>query len=152
MKNKKISVILSVIIIVILGSIYYTSVGFTKPVPNTAKVILLADSTTPVYTCPMHPEVTSDKPGQCPKCGMDLVLKEDKSKDKSMNMNGCMDKCKEMGCNMENCKGESGACKDCKEDCKNMMKSDGKKMDEKKMDKDCKMGNDKDCKSKCMGK
>jgi len=25
------------------------------------------------YTCPMHPEVTSDKPGSCPKCGMDLV-------------------------------------------------------------------------------
>lgn len=28
-----------------------------------------------VYTCPMHPEVTSDKPGRCPKCGMKLVLK-----------------------------------------------------------------------------
>ena len=27
------------------------------------------------YTCPMHPEVNSDKPGQCPKCGMDLVQK-----------------------------------------------------------------------------
>jgi len=25
------------------------------------------------YACPMHPEVTSDKPGSCPKCGMDLV-------------------------------------------------------------------------------
>ena len=25
------------------------------------------------YTCPMHPEVKSDKPGDCPKCGMDLV-------------------------------------------------------------------------------
>jgi len=29
-----------------------------------------------VYTCPMHPEVTSDKPGKCPKCGMELVEKE----------------------------------------------------------------------------
>lgn len=26
-----------------------------------------------IYTCPMHPEVTSDKPGSCPKCGMKLV-------------------------------------------------------------------------------
>lgn len=27
------------------------------------------------YVCPMHPEVTSDKPGNCPKCGMKLVKK-----------------------------------------------------------------------------
>lgn len=25
------------------------------------------------YTCPMHPEVISNQPGKCPKCGMDLV-------------------------------------------------------------------------------
>ena len=24
------------------------------------------------YVCPMHPEVTSDRPGACPKCGMAL--------------------------------------------------------------------------------
>src|SRR5260370_13966431 len=29
-----------------------------------------------VYVCPMHPEVTSSSPGQCPKCGMDLVPKK----------------------------------------------------------------------------
>jgi len=29
-----------------------------------------------VYTCTMHPEVNADKPGVCPKCGMDLVEKE----------------------------------------------------------------------------
>jgi hypothetical protein len=29
-------------------------------------------STKPYY-CPMHPEVESDHPGKCPKCGMDLV-------------------------------------------------------------------------------
>jgi Cu(I)/Ag(I) efflux system membrane fusion protein len=26
-----------------------------------------------VYTCTMHPEVQKDKPGNCPKCGMELV-------------------------------------------------------------------------------
>ena len=26
-----------------------------------------------LYTCPMHPQVLSDRPGQCPICGMDLV-------------------------------------------------------------------------------
>ncbi|MBI2942880.1 MAG: efflux RND transporter periplasmic adaptor subunit [Candidatus Wallbacteria bacterium] len=25
-----------------------------------------------IYTCPMHPEITADKPGSCPKCGMNL--------------------------------------------------------------------------------
>ncbi len=25
------------------------------------------------YTCPMHPSVRADKPGDCPECGMHLV-------------------------------------------------------------------------------
>ncbi len=29
-----------------------------------------------VYTCPMHPEIIRDKPGNCPICGMKLVKKE----------------------------------------------------------------------------
>jgi len=32
-----------------------------------------AKSVKAAYTCPMHPQVTSDKPGKCPICGMDLV-------------------------------------------------------------------------------
>jgi CopA family copper-resistance protein len=28
-----------------------------------------------IYTCPMHPDVKADKPGKCPKCGMDLIKK-----------------------------------------------------------------------------
>lgn len=27
------------------------------------------------YSCPMHPEVTSDVAGKCPKCGMELIEK-----------------------------------------------------------------------------
>ena len=41
------------------------------------------------YTCPMHPEIISDKPGNCPICGMDLVKKEiggEAIKDISLNI------------------------------------------------------------------
>ena len=46
----------------------HSSHNRTEPAP------VAAPSTT-VYSCPMHPEVTSDKPGTCPKCGMALVKK-----------------------------------------------------------------------------
>lgn len=31
------------------------------------------DNTIDHYTCPMHPQIRADKPGQCPICGMNLV-------------------------------------------------------------------------------
>ena len=47
-------------------------------VTNSAPANTNSASATPsavkqLYTCPMHPDVISDKPGQCPKCGMNLV-------------------------------------------------------------------------------
>ncbi len=39
---------------------------------NPARVAT-ADKT--IYTCPMHPEIEQDHPGDCPKCGMPLELK-----------------------------------------------------------------------------
>ena len=33
-------------------------------------------SETQKYTCPMHPEVEKNEPGQCPICGMNLVPRE----------------------------------------------------------------------------
>jgi len=38
------------------------------------------------YTCAMHPEVLSDKPGKCTKCGMALVKKAPGKKAEKMKM------------------------------------------------------------------
>lgn len=44
---------------------------------KTALTLRLGDSPQATrYTCSMHPEVVSDKPGKCPKCGMNLTPPE----------------------------------------------------------------------------
>ena len=58
---------------------------FTIAITCAAMVLLAAGVSTPsfaaqgnvYYTCPMpeHADVMMDKPGKCPKCGMDLVAK-----------------------------------------------------------------------------
>lgn len=37
---------------------------------------MTCDEMSKTYTCPMHADVKSDKPGKCPKCGMDLKEKK----------------------------------------------------------------------------
>ena len=37
--------------------------------------IVESSAAKPIYTCPMHPEVQQDHPGECPKCGMTLEPK-----------------------------------------------------------------------------
>ena len=49
---------------------------------NNAKTEQLAKNE--MYTCTMHNEVMSDKPGKCPKCGMTLV--KQKMTDEQMKM------------------------------------------------------------------
>ena len=55
------------------------------PIPARSQALALTSATLPdvrttsptttpaVYTCEMHPEVLSNQPGKCPKCGMKLV-------------------------------------------------------------------------------
>ncbi len=55
--------------------------------PSESKVEAMMDSKEehvakhgdPLYVCPMHPQIQQGEPGNCPICGMDLVLKEVKS-------------------------------------------------------------------------
>jgi FtsP/CotA-like multicopper oxidase with cupredoxin domain len=49
-------------------------------VAQMADPVAVAQTAGPVsYACPMHPEITSDQPGRCPKCGMKLVPVESSS-------------------------------------------------------------------------
>ncbi len=44
-----------------------------------------------IYTCPMHPEVISKVPADCPKCGMNLVKKELEIDANNTNDNNVLD-------------------------------------------------------------
>ena len=61
-----VSAMVAVVLIIGAGSVGMVAAASKKAVVAAAVV----------YSCPMHPEVVSDKPGKCPKCGMDLVLKK----------------------------------------------------------------------------
>src|SRR5690242_15542448 len=43
---------------------------------NSRNVKVTANEKEDVYTCSMHPQIISHKPGRCPICGMNLVKKE----------------------------------------------------------------------------
>ncbi len=59
------------------GKTYYFCCEGCKAsfVKDPEKYIQKKEEMKAVYTCPMHPDVKSDKPGKCPKCGMKLEKK-----------------------------------------------------------------------------
>jgi Heavy metal binding domain len=56
----------------IIVAFVLTLTAVTRPL-NAQEAKPSATVTATKYTCVMHPEVVSDKPGKCPKCGMELV-------------------------------------------------------------------------------
>jgi hypothetical protein len=63
--------------IIVLSFAALTALAFINCSNSSSKETATEQTAGKVYTCPMHPEVKSDKPGQCPKCGMALVEKKD---------------------------------------------------------------------------
>lgn len=70
MKTKS---IILVVLTIVFCSFQNTSAQNTFEKQDTT---LTLGSTKIIYTCPMHSEIISDKPGTCPKCGMKLVKLE----------------------------------------------------------------------------
>ena len=80
MKKKIIMTVVAVVTTLVFAacsgsSTKQTSTSFTDK-NDTTKLM----GTSVKYTCTMHPEVISDTPGACPKCGMTMVIKEMKNK------------------------------------------------------------------------
>lgn len=59
---------------------------FSQSIDKEAKIDSTGITKTVQYTCSMHPEILSDKPGTCPKCGMQLVEKSKGADNKKMKM------------------------------------------------------------------
>ena len=80
---KRFMVIISVMFLsLVIGGIQTFSQTQTQPVNKASNE--QSENVKSMYTCPMHPELTSAKPGTCPKCGMNLVKKQ-MDKEKSNN-------------------------------------------------------------------
>ena len=58
--------------LILAGMVGAVIFGKREGGPHQARPTPAAD-TAAMFTCPMHPEVRQDHPGQCPICGMDLV-------------------------------------------------------------------------------
>ncbi|MDP3468583.1 MAG: heavy metal-binding domain-containing protein [Daejeonella sp.] len=63
--------------IAILGLLFSSACNSTEKPAEAATDSIATQTAGEGYTCPMHPEIKSDKPGTCSICKMDLVKDSD---------------------------------------------------------------------------
>src|SRR5947209_8301057 len=67
-------VLISIIILAATGAVsYFAWTKWIHPAEQNKTLSKETDSDIEYYHCGMHPWITSDKPGKCPICGMNLV-------------------------------------------------------------------------------
>ena len=81
MKTKNLILLMLTLTAFIVAAV--PAIGQNKSVTDSSK------QDTVIYTCTMHPEIQSNQPGACPKCGMALVQKKSSSSDHKMDMMMC---------------------------------------------------------------
>lgn len=72
MKIKLIIISVIIIVIALVGFYFYS---------KSAKELSHENHTETIYTCSMHPQISKNKPGNCPICGMQLIEKNILSKE-----------------------------------------------------------------------
>ncbi len=74
--NKKVLIVLAVVVVAGAGVGWWYAQSMAS---HKHQLVKMTDEQGKVYyTCPMHPQVKQDQPGNCPICGMKLVKREDK--------------------------------------------------------------------------
>jgi hypothetical protein len=74
-----------ILILSIVATICAASAVFAQTIQSSSVSVSPSSSRAQKYTCRMHPEVVTDYPGKCPKCGMTLVPLKPKSKPSTSN-------------------------------------------------------------------
>ncbi len=73
--NKSASIVVVGLIMVLAASGISACSGSNAPAQSAPVAAPTALTPGNAFICPMHPEVTSGTPGDCPKCGMHLIPK-----------------------------------------------------------------------------
>jgi hypothetical protein len=57
----------------IVGAVIFARREREQAMQEAVAKVAIEEPSARAYTCPMHPEIRQSGPGQCPKCGMDLI-------------------------------------------------------------------------------